>query len=84
MRTEQTIEYETSGNITYAKLKDLIYTKEIDYGDLSIREIGYPIDIPLSNVKEVRISAKHRYGQSEDKNKNFIVWGRFIKSEEET
>lgn len=81
---DQAIEYETSGSVTVAKLRDLIYKKEIDYGDLSMREIGFPIDVPLSNVKEVRISCKQSNGQSLDENKNFIVWGRLIKSEEET
>lgn len=78
--TEQAIEYAVSGNITEARLKDLHYTKEINYGDLSIKDIGYPIDVPLSNVKEVRISAKHKNGQAAD-NSKFIVWGRLIKQD---
>jgi len=81
---EQSIEYETSGSVTVAKLKDMVYKKEIDYGDLAMREIGFSIDVPLSNVKEVRISCKHTSGQTEDINKNFVVWGRLIKSDEET
>lgn len=81
---DQAIEYSTSGSHTLATYKDLIHTKEIDYGDLSIREIGWPMDIPLVNVKELRTSARHRIGQTEDKNKNFILWGRLIKSAEET
>jgi len=82
--TEQTIEYEVTGSVTYANLTDLRYKKEIDYADLDIKEIGYPIDIPLINVRELRIAAKHTTGQTEELNKNFIVWGRLIKSEEET
>jgi len=81
---DQAVEYSTTGSDAYATYRDLIHTKEIDYGDLSIKEIGWPIDIPLTNVKEIRISARHRNGQTEDVNKNFIVWGRLIKSEEET
>ncbi len=81
--TDQVIEYSSSGSVTIAELKDLVYRKQIDYGDLSISEIGYPIDVPLTNVREVRISAKHQTGQIEE-NKNFVVWGRFIKSTEET
>jgi hypothetical protein len=81
---DQAVEYNTSGSEVVAEYRDLIHSKEVDYGDLSIREIGWPIDIPLTNVKEVRISARHRTGQSDDKNKNFIVWGRLIRSEEET
>jgi hypothetical protein len=80
---DQSIEYESSGSITVAKLKDIRYSKEVDYGDLSLKEIAYPIDIPLTNVKEVRISARHVNGQGEE-NKNLIVWGRLIKSDEET
>jgi hypothetical protein len=82
--TEQTVEYSASGSVTIAELKDLVYRKQIDYGDLDIKEIGYPIDVPLTNVREVRISAKHVTGQSSEENKNFIVWGRLINSEEET
>jgi hypothetical protein len=81
---DQSIEYQTSGSVTVAKLRDVVYQKEIDYGDLSIREIGYPIDIPLENVREVRISARHANGQPLEDNKNFIVWGRFIKSSKNT
>jgi hypothetical protein len=82
--TDQAIEYEQSGsNIVLAKMKDLRYTKEVDYGNLSVRETAYPIDLPLENTKEIRISARHVNGQEEE-NSNFVVWGRFIKSEEET
>lgn len=81
---DQAVEYTTSGSEVIATYRDLIHAKEVNYGDSSIREIGWPIDIPLTNVKELRISARHRNGQSEDKNKNFIMWGRLIKSDEET
>lgn len=81
---DQTIEYINSGSVSVAELKDLTFKKEIDYGDLSIKEIAYPIDIPLVNIKELRITAKHTVGQSDEENKNLIVWGRLIKSEEET
>lgn len=82
--TEQAVEYESSGSYTTANLTDLRYKKVINYGDLSISEIGFPVDVPLENVKQIRISAKQTNGQSLDENKNLIVWGRFIKSEEET
>lgn len=82
---EQTVTFAASGSdTTIAQLKDLVYRKEIDYSDLTEKEIAYPIDFPLTNVKEVRISAKHVTGQAADENKNFVVWGRFIKSDEET
>jgi hypothetical protein len=81
--TEQAVEYSTSGSYTVATLRDIIYKKEIDYGDLGIREIGFPIDVPLTNVKQVRISARHTVGQ-EDPNKNFIIWSRLIKSDKNT
>lgn len=81
---EQSIEYESSGSDTKAKLKDIVYSKEVNYGDLAITEVGFPIDVPLENVRDFRISARHKNGQADDKNTNLIVWGRFIKSEEET
>jgi len=80
---EQSIDYSVSGSKTEARLRDIEYKKQVDYGDLSIKEISFPIDIPLVNTKEVRISVRHANGQSEE-NKNFIVWGRFIKSEKNT
>lgn len=80
---DQSVDYAISGSKTEARLRDIEYKKQIDYGDLSINKIGYPIDIPLTNTKQVRISARHRLGQAEV-NKNFIVWGRFIKSSKET
>ena len=78
--TEQTISYGLSGSFSEGRLRDLQFKKQIDYGDLSIREIGFPIDVPLLNVKQVRISVRHLNGQADDKNANFIVYGRFIKS----
>lgn len=78
--TDQSIEYAVSGSKTSATLRDVEFNKAIDYGDLSIAEIGYPIDIPLENVKFLRISAKQTNGQSSDVNKNLIVWGRLINS----
>ena len=81
---DQTIEYSSSGSNTIATMKDLVYRKSIDYGDLTIKEIGYPIDVPLSNVREIRVSCRQVTGQDEEKNKNFLVWGRFIDSDEET
>jgi len=78
--TEQSIDYAVSGSKVEARLRDIEYKKQIDYGDLSIREIGFPIDIPLINIKEVRLSVRHRVGQTEE-NKNLIIWGRFIKSD---
>ena len=80
---DQAISYSLSGSKTEALLTDIEYKKQIDYGDLSINKIGFPIDIPLTNTKEVRVSVKHRLGQSEQ-NKNFIAWGRFIKSDKNT
>jgi hypothetical protein len=79
--TEQAVSYTTSGSTVEARLRDIQYKKEINYGDLSLREIAWPIDIPLTNVKQVRISAKHASGQVEDANKNFIIYGRFIKGD---
>lgn len=82
--TDQTVSYTISGSITEARLRDLYYVKAIDYGDLSIREVAWPIDIPLTNTKQVRISAKFKNGQAADQNKNFIVYGRFIKASKDT
>ena len=82
--TEQSIEYAISGSKTSATLRDIEINKSIDYGDLTVREIGYPIDVPLENVKFIRVSARHENGQEVDENKNFVVWGRLIKSAEET
>ncbi len=81
---DQSITYEASGSATEAVLKDLLFVKSVNYADLSISEIGYPIDIPLENTRELRISCRHKNGQSAEGNKNFIVWGRLIKSDEET
>ncbi len=82
---DQTVTYAESGSFaTEGILKDLVFRKTIDYGDLSMRDIGFPIDVPLENTREVRVSCRHKSGQTLDENKNFIVWGRFIKSSEET
>lgn len=81
---DQVIEYGTSGSFAIADLKDLVYKKTIDYSDLSMREISFPIDIPLTNTKEIQIEARQVNGQSDNANKNLIIWGRFIKSTEET
>lgn len=77
---EQGVEIATSGSYTEARHRDLYNVKEIDYGDLAITEIGWPIDIDLVNTKRLRISAKHKSGQASDDNKNLIIYGRFIKS----
>lgn len=82
--TDQAISYSTSGSVVEARLQDINYVKEINYGDLSLREIAWPIDIPLTNTKQVRISCKFKNGQNEDQNKNFIVYGRFIRSSNDT
>ncbi len=79
--TEQAVSYSTSGSIVEARLSDILYKKQINYGDLSLREIGWPIDIPLTNMKEVRISVRHANGQADEKNSNLIVYGRFIKAD---
>lgn len=80
---DQSIDYAISGSKTEGRLRDIEYKKEVDYGDLSINKIGFPLDVPLTNVKEVRVSARHKTGQSEE-NKNLIIWGRFIRSSKDT
>lgn len=82
--TEQVLELSSSGNITVGALRDMTYRKQIDYGDLNIKEIGFTIDMPLLNVRQIRVKARQTVGQSDDENRNFIIRGRFIKSEEET
>jgi hypothetical protein len=69
------------GSIVEARLSDIQYKKQINYGDLSLKEIGWPIDIPLSNMKQVRISVRLANGQADEKNSNLIVYGRFIKAD---
>ena len=81
---DQGIEYEKSGSFIEAVHKDMIIRKDVDYSDLSIREIGWDHKIPLVNVKEIRISAKQKVGQIAKDNTNLIVYGRFIKSTDET
>ena len=81
--TEQGISYQSSGSYaTEGVLTDLVYKKAVDYSDLSIGEIGFPIDIPLQNTKEIRVSCRLKNGQASEQNKNFIVYGRFIKKDE--
>jgi hypothetical protein len=80
---EHAIEYLVSGSKVEGILRDIEYKKSINYGDLSITEIGFPIDIPLTNVREARVKAKHRVGQAEE-NKNLIIWGRLIKADKNT
>jgi len=82
--TDQGIEDSVSGSFTVSRYRDHVHVREIDYGDLAIKEQGWPVDISLENTKEVRISARHRNGQSDDLNKNLLIYGRFVKSEEET
>jgi hypothetical protein len=81
---DQAIDYDVSGSFAVANLRDIIYKKDIDYSNLDIKEIGFPIDIPLVNVREIRVSARLSTGQTAEENKNFIVWGRLIRSTEET
>ena len=82
--TEQSIDYAVSGSVVAGTLRDLYYKKEINYGDLSIAEIGFPIDVPLVNTRDICISAKQKNGQASVDNTNFIIWGRLINSETET
>ena len=83
--SNQTVNFTASTNTEdRGILRDEIYRREIDYGNLVTKEVGFSIpNISLKNVKDLRISARHVTGQSES-NSNFIIWGRFIKSEEET
>lgn len=75
----QVIEYQSSGSFTTETVyTDEIHRKSIDYGDISIKEHGWGIDIPLENIKDIRIAAKHKNGQSLDTNKSLIVYGRFL------
>lgn len=80
--TEQAVEFESSGSVVYQDMKDLIIRKTIDYSDLSIKEISWPIDVDLKNVKDIAVSARLKNGQALE-NSNLIIWGRFIKSKEE-
>lgn len=81
---DQAVNYVASGSqATEATYTDIIHTKNIDYGDLSLKQISYVIDLSLKNVKEVRIAAKQKYGQDET-NRSFVVWGRLINSKVET
>jgi len=82
--TEQVVEMEKSGSYVEAIHRDLILRRDIDYGNTNIKEDSWSSDIPLTNTKEIRISCRQKNGQTADENKNFISWGRLIKSEEET
>ena len=58
--------------------RDELHRKDVDYGDLSVSEISWKIPIELKNVKEIRIAAKQKNGQSDDKNKQLLILGRFV------
>lgn len=75
---EQTI---SSSYISETVYRDELHRKDVDYGDLSLTEIAWKIDVDLKNVKEIRIATKHKNGQSDDKNKQCLIVGRFIKSD---
>ena len=76
---DQTIEQTISSSFeSEALLRDDVFRKQIDYGDVSLTERSWKINVPLENVKEIRISCRQKAGQSEEKNKQFIVMGRFI------
>lgn len=79
----------TSGSISGSYAEEIIYRdqlhrKDIDYGDLSVSEISWKIPIDLKNIKELRIAVKHKTGQSEEKNKNCLIVGRFVKNSKDT
>lgn len=78
---EKAIENTVSGSYVESVYRDLLHRLDVDYGDLTIKEITWPIDIDLENVKELRISAKFKNGQADDKNSSLVVYGRFIKSD---
>jgi len=82
---DQAVEYQSSGSYSIEEVsKDLIRTKQIDYGDISTKEKCWALDVPLVNTKEIRISVKFKNGQTNDVNKSFISYGRFIDSKKET
>jgi hypothetical protein len=82
---DQAVELQISSAFSIEEIsKDLIRTKQIDYGDTSIRERSWALDIPLTNTKEIRLSARFKNGQTNDLNKSFISYGRFIDSKKET
>jgi len=84
---EQSLEISTSSSlgvdVAVAEVQDFIYKKPINYGNTGDPNQGFVIDVPLTNVKDFRVSARHTNGQNEA-NKNFIMWARFIDSETET
>lgn len=80
---EKAVEHTISGSYVESIYRDQIHRLDIDYGDLSIKEITWPIDVPLENVKELRISTRLKNGQNDDKNSSFVIYGRFIRSKEE-
>ena len=76
---DQTIEQTISSSYeTEALYRDALHRKDLDYGDLTIKEIAWKIPVDLTNVKEIRIAAKHKNGQNDEKNKNCLILGRFI------
>jgi hypothetical protein len=81
--TDQAVEYATSGSITEARYRDILHTKAIEYGDMTNTQISYVIDVPLVNVREIRVGAKQKNGQDLP-NQNFLVWGRFVDTKVET
>ena len=83
--TEQTIEQSISSSYSSEAIyRDEIHRKDINYGDDYMREIGWKIPVSLQNVKEIRVSARHKNGQMDDANKKLLIMGRFIKSNKET
>jgi len=77
---DQVVSLEDSGSFyVEANHKDSLIKKDIDYGDLSMTDIGFPSDIPLINTKELRISVRQKNGQTADENKNLIVWRKIDK-----
>ena len=82
---DQTIEQTISSSLATEKIyRDDIHRKTINYGDISLKEIGWTIPVDLKNVKDLRISVKQKNGQLEEQNKKFIAFGRFVKSSNET
>ena len=83
--TEKMVENTISSSYAAESIyREHIHRLPVDYGDLSIKEITWPIDIELTAMKELRISARQKNGQNDDKNKNLIVWARFIKASKDT
>jgi hypothetical protein len=76
---DQAVETSVSGSYVVSRYREHLHAHQVNYGDTIIAEEGWPIDLDLVNTKELRISCRQKYGQSADDNKNFVVWGRFIK-----